>query len=130
MVTINKLKKDGKFYARWSDVMNMSRELVGTPCISSSSPQVHCSSVVRASNCLTKDPRFASCLGLRFLSLYRARDMWITSLLTRIQARCVLRSLINPFFVLLPEQVNTAKDEGISVCSFWCCYWFNLLFSG
>ena len=121
MVTINKLKKDGKFYAWWSDVMNMSREHVGTPCISSSSPQVLCSSVVRASNWCTEDPRFASCLGLRFCFFI----LWITSLLTRIQARCVLRSLINPFFILLLEQVNTAKDEGISVCSCWYCNWFN-----
>ena len=103
----------------------MSREHVGTPCISSSSPQVLCRSVVRASNWCMEDPRFASCLGLRFFSLYRARDMWITSLLTRIQARCVLRSLINPVFVLLLDQVNTAKDEGISLCSFWYCDWFN-----
>ena len=48
---------------------------------------------------------------------------------TRIQARCVPTSLINPFFVPLLErltsQVNTAKDEGISLCSFWSCNWFN-----
>lgn len=106
---------------RWTCHENTSRHLVYRPAH-------HKSFVVQWLEHLTGVRKILGSLPVwdsDFVSLYFARDRWITSLLTRIQARCVLRSLINPFFILLLEQVNTAKDEGISVCSCWYCNWFN-----
>ena len=100
--------------------------------------------VFRASDQCREGRSFNSCLGLRFFLCPTFVTCWshhfpiIVAFLynyasemtcTRIQPRCVLTSLINPFFVPLLEQltgqVNAAKDEGISVCSFWYCNWFN-----
>ena len=53
--------------------------VIHKPCIWPSSPQVLCSSVVRASDQCTEGHRFSSFPGLRFFSLSRARDMLITS---------------------------------------------------